>query len=256
MDCDLSRRFVQLLLDWAAAPPGAREVKRELMAPANEFWPWLCGIIEPCYHPSLDVLGGITEAEFRDHCVHKVFKWADTKPELLTQSYFTDARLAAFIRTLAHNEQISIWRRMRKLNSLDDYTDDSPASSTDEERTQHVLPEPLRVDPVDPFAAADAPRAAEFSQARAVMPFFGRSLHGKKRMRQLLALLLRLGRRIGKKKGFPAYWYVYRMLKRKRGKHLPDYLLGFLRKRLSPLNNKAINGRLACLRRAFTNFSL
>jgi hypothetical protein len=119
MDCDLSRRFVQLLLDWAAAPPGAREVKRALTDPDNEFRQWLCRVIERCYRPSLDHFWGVTKAEFRDGCVQKIFEWAKANREVLRRADFTDAKLGAFVRTTARNERVSIWRRMRKLNSLD-----------------------------------------------------------------------------------------------------------------------------------------
>ncbi len=253
--CDLSRRFVRHLLDWAAAPPDAHEVKRELMDPANEFWPWICRVIERCYRPSLDQFWGVTKAEFRDHCVHKVFEWAETKPALLAQTDFTDAKLGAFIKTTARNERVSIWRRMQKLNSLESYWDGSSGFSDEAELKLHAMPGSMRVEPAEPFAQKYERLRAEFQRARSVMPPFNRSLKGKKRMRKVLALLLRLGRRKSRKRGFPAYWFAYRVLKQ-RGKHLPPYLRGFLRKRLSPLNPKAINSRLGYLRRAFGKFSL
>jgi hypothetical protein len=86
-------------------------------------------------------------------------------------------------------------------------------------------------------------------------PLFNRSLRGKTSMRQVLAWLLRLGRRLGRKKGFPAHWYVYRVLRR-RGKHLPVYLRGFLKNHLPHLSYGVINSRLGYLRRAFIKFSV
>ena len=253
--CDLGRRFVQQLLDWAAALPPARERKRALLHPANELWPWMHQLIDRCYRPSLDRLWGVTPAEFRHGCEHKIFIWAKAHPETLRRADFTDAKLGAFIKTTARNERVSIWRRMRKLNSLESYWDGSSGSADEAGRTLRPLPEGLRVEPEDPFAAPAVRLQTEFWQARQLMPRFHRSLRGKKRMRQLLALLLRLGRRLGKIKGFPAYWYVYRIL-RQRGKHLPVYLRGFLKHHLADLEYNVINSRLGFLRRAFLNFFL
>ena len=253
--CDSSRRFVRPLLDWAAAPPDAREARRALMNPANEFWPWLYGVIERCYRLSLDHFWGVTKAEFRDGCVQKIFAWAKENTAVLQRPDFTDAKLGAFVKTTACHERISIWRRMRKLNSLNPYLDDSSGSPDQFEPMRRTTPSRLRVEPVDPFAPRYERLRAEFLHARRLMPLFHQSLRGKKRMRQVLALLLRLGRRLGKTKGFPGYWYVYRIL-RQRGKHLPEYLRGFLKKRLSDLEYNVINSRLGYLRRAFTNFSL
>jgi hypothetical protein len=225
------------------------------MDPTNDFWPWIRGLIEPCYRSSLDQLWGVTKAEFRDRCIHKVFAWAKANPSRLRQADFTDAKLAKFIRTLARNEQISIWRRMRKLTSLESHWDGTSGYADEAANTLRAMPASIRVEPADPFASRYEILHVEFLQARAVMPFFHRSLKGKKRMRQVLALLLRLGRRLGKKKGFPAYWYLYRILRRK-GKHLPDYLRGFLKNRFSHLEYKVINSRLGYLRRAFRKFLL
>jgi len=252
---DLSRRFVQLLLDWATAPPESRDLKRGLMDPANEFWPWIYGLIEAYYRPSFNHFWGMVKAEFRDRCVAKVFAWVKAKVERLQPTDYTDHDLEASIRTIALHEQITAWRRMRKLSSLDIYLDDAPGSGEATEPTRREVPAGLRVDPFDLFASPYERLHAEFRHARLVMPFFNRSLRGKTSMRQVLAWLLCLGRRLGRKKGFPAHWYVYRVLRR-RGKHLPVYLRGFLKNHLPHLSYGVINSRLGYLRRAFIKFSV
>ncbi len=252
---DLSRRFVRLLLDWATAPPGARDCTRALMDPTNDFWPWIHGLIEAYYRPSFNHFWGVSKAEFRDRCIEKVFVWVKTKVEQLPQANYTDNDLEASIRTIAFHEQISTWRRMRKLSSLDIYWDDASGSGEATGQIRQKLPAGLQVDPVEPFAAPYEQLQDEFRQARRVMPVFNRSLRGKIRMRQVLAWLLRLGRRLGKQKGFPAYWYIYRVLRR-RGKHLPAYVRGFLQNHLPHLDYNVINARLGYLRRAFIKFSV
>ena len=253
--CDLSRRFVQPLLDWAAATPDAREVKRGLMEPANPFWPWLHRLLDGGYRPSLNRLWGVTRAEFRDGCVHKIFAWARKNPEVLRRPDFTDAKLGAFIKTTAYHECVSLRRRMKKINSINPYIDASSGDPDQPERRQFLMPDRLRIEPDDPFENWYERLCLEFQRARRLMPPFHRSLRGQKRMRQLLAALLRLGRRLGKKNGFPGYWYVDRILRR-RSKHLPVYLRGFLKRHLAHLEYNVINSRLGYLRRAFANFSL
>lgn len=253
--CDLSRRFVPLLLDWATALGDARAGRRELMNPANEFWPWLHGLIDRCYRPSLDHFWGVTPAEFRDGCVQKIFVWAKAHPAELQRPDFTDAKLGAFVRTLARNEGVSIWRRMRKFNSINPYSDAASGPPAQAEHTQRTLPDNMRVEPADPFTLRYERLRAEFVQACRLVPRFNRSLRGQKKMRQVLALLLYVGRRIGKKRGFPGYWYVYSILRR-RGKHLPEYLRGFLIHRLPNVDYNVINSRLGYLRRAFAYFLL
>ncbi len=250
---DLLRRYVQPLADWARDGP---ENKRDFRAPPwEEFLSWARKLIRPHYWESLNRRGGMTMPQFVDDCVERVLIWARNNAHTLQQRHFTDVKLRWCIRRIAINRRISLGREMQlhRLESLDDYSEERWGRPSYRESAPPPTPESLITRPVETGSSEFPNLEEEFILACEVMPRFNRRLRPMKKMREMLALLHCLGRRIGRRKGFPGYWYVWRVLRRKKG-HLPVFVRRYLQKHLPQVEYKVINSRLGFLRRDFANF--
>lgn len=250
------RRYVVPLADWARDGPEQQARTRKVMDPLGEFLPWARALIAHYYWPSLDHPRGMTMAQFIDDCIERVFLWAKPNAGLLEQPDFSDSQLEARIRFIARNQRATLWRekhRLKKMERLDAYEEewrnrkDYPNSGL--RRTPEGLVTPPEILELEGFWDLED----EFKRACWVMPRFNRALRRNKRMRELLAWLYRLGRRLGRRRHFPSYWYVWRILRR-RHDHLPSYALGYLRAHLPHVPHKVINSRLGYLRRALATF--
>lgn len=251
-----SRRFVIVLADWAAAARGDPHPKRALMDPLQEFWPWMRQLVRPYYRQSLNKPGGMTMVDFMEECKVRVMRWAKNNLHKLQQTDFTDVHLKWMIKAIARNTAVSMWRPTKgvRIDRLDSDFDEQQNQQDSPGGSRQITPEALRVDPEELENGSYPLLQEEFVKARQAMLSFFRSVRRKKKkMRQLLALLLYLGRRIGRVRQFPGYWFVFRILTF-RGKHLPKYVRGFLQAHLPRVKYSTINSRLVYLRRAFENF--
>jgi hypothetical protein len=258
METDASRRrYVRLLAGWAMAPPGDRQAIRALNDPLQGFHAWARSLVGRYYLPALNTLWGATPQEFIDECVQKIFLWAQKRRELLIQLDFTDSRLEGVIRKIARNHRETLRRRLerRRPQSLDSPSPKgSSANLIDRLAMSATFESPGNGTPGG-WALCRSGLQMEFAFARKIVPEFGRSLRGEIKMRHLLGLLLRRGRRFSRAHLFPAYWYVLRLLKKRRT-HLPKYLQKFLANSYPGVEYKVINTRLGYLRRAFESFCL
>ncbi len=248
---DFLRRYVQPLADWARDGPASKSTPWN--NPLREFIPWARELIKPYYWGSLNQHGGMTMPQFVDDCIERVFLWAKANAPMLLQPHFTDVKLEWRIRRIAKNLRVDLRRDIKanRLESLDNYSGQRWSRVP---RLQ-ATPVSLTILPGEAGFSNYPSLEDEFVLACEVMPRFNQRLRSKKKMRQLLALLHRLGRRLGRRRGFPGYWYVWRVLRRKKG-HLPAFARGYLQARLPQVEYKVINSRLGFLRRAFANFLL
>ncbi len=246
------RRFVEPLLQWAKISQDHRQVKRNLLNTNHEFWPWLRSRVRAYY---CFYFGPPTE--FVEECATRLMFWARANVAALEDPAFNDNSLEGVLRTIASHWRADLRRerrkRLRRLERLDRYAEEWDTRRGYLSVSLRAPPESLRVPPQE-WNPAPYPRLEEeFSRAQLLLPSFGRALRGKSRMRQLLAALLCLGRRLGKARNFPGHWFVFRLLST-RAKHLPKFVRSFLRKRFPALDYKVINARLGYLRRAFQRF--
>jgi hypothetical protein len=249
---DSSRRFIQLLANWANAEPGDREPKRALLDPLDdEFWCWLRVLVGTYYWDNFNRRGGISKAEFEDECICRALSWVKRHKEEVVPGRFTIHHLEARVRTVAENYRNTIGRRLRRrwFHSLDKYRE------AFEDEIPGRTPEGLQVPPDDPTLARYPGLEGEFLQAQRLIPEFERSLHGQEKTLELLASLRHLGDKLGKLHGFPRDWLPFRILKPKR-KHLPAVVRKFLRVYFSSLKDSILDGRLSYLRRTFREFLL
>lgn len=252
---DSLRRYVQPLADWARDGPENKCDPRTTYW--DEFLPWARKLIRHHYWESLNRRGGMTMPQFVDDCVERVLVWAKNNVPTLQQFHFMDVKLGRCIRRIAINRCISLGRevKLRRLESLDDYSEERWNRPSQRESAPRLTPVSLTTQPEE-TGFSDYPNLEdEFVLACEVMPRFNRRLRSMKKMRQVLALLYCLGRRVGRRKGFPGYWYVWRVLLRRKG-HLPVFARSYLQKHLPQVESKVINSRLVFLRRTFANFLL
>lgn len=252
--CSL-RRYVQPLADWARDGPGNKSSPGN--DPLRDFLPWARELIRQYYWESLNRRGGMTMPQFVDDGIERVFIWAKANVQMLLQPHFTDSKLEWRVRRIARNLRTDLGRdiKSRRLESLDDYSEERWNRPSQRESAPRLTPECLTTPPEE-TGFSDYPNLEEeFVLACAVMPRFNQRLRAMKKMRELLALLHCLGRRVGRRKGFPGYWYVWRVLLRRKG-HLPVFARSYLQKHLPQVESKVINSRLVFLRRAFANFLL
>ena len=246
------RRFVEPLLQWAKISQDHRQFKRELLNSNHEFWPWLRSRVQAYY---CFYFG--PPAEFFEECESRLFFWARANVTALEDPAFNDGALEGVARKIARNLR-SDWRRqrrkrLRRLERLDRYSEEWEIGRGYSSMGLSVQPASLQVPPQEWDLVPYPFLEEEFARAQLLLPDFCRALRGKKRMRQLLAALLRLGRSVGKARNFPGHWLVYRVLAT-RAKHLPKFVRSYLRKRFASLDYKVINARLGYLRRAFRRF--
>lgn len=254
---DSLRRYVQPLADWARDGPGNKSSLWN--DPLRDFLPWARELIRRYYWESLNRRGGMTMPQFIDECFERVFVWAKRNVLTLQDPNFTDVELERLIRAMARNLRATLGRdiRSRRLESLDNFLDERWNRISHRESAPRPTPESLMTRPEE-AGFSDYPNLEdEFILACEVMPLFNRRLRSMKKMREVLALLHCLGRRVGRRKGFPGYWYVWRVLPRTKGKgHLPVFARSYLQKHLPQVEYKVINSRLGVLRRTFANFLL
>lgn len=250
------RHYVTPLVDWARDGPESSERIRAVLHPAGALWPWLRGVIAPCYWRSLDQPRGLTLPQFIDECRERVFIWAKEHVAEMSRPEFSDKNLKAVLRTIAHNLRTDVWREIKRhrWERLDDYFE-NPQHETHEQRSvPRRLPKELTVPPEEFELHRYLALADDFNLACRVMPRFHRSLRKMKKMRAVLAYLLRLGRKKGRLERVPAHWFVWRLLRKKKKTQLPRYIRAYLRARLPEVRYEVINARLGYLRRALTYF--
>lgn len=252
---DFLRRYVQPLADWARDGPENKNAPCD--NPLKDFISWARELIKPYYWGSLNRQGGMTMPQFVDEGVERVFIWAKKNMLALQEPQFTDAALEWRIRRIAKNLRIKLWRetKVSRLERLDAFIEEWQSRGLFRQSVLRSTPSSLITPPADMGFTKHPNLEDEFVLACEVMPRFNQRLRSMKKMRQLLALLHCLGRRVGRRRGFPGYWYVWRVLRRKRG-HLPAFVRGYLQTRLPQVEYKVINSRLGFLRRTFANFLL
>ncbi|MDZ7305298.1 MAG: hypothetical protein ONB44_24505 [candidate division KSB1 bacterium] len=247
---DSLSRFVRLLADWAAAP-GDRQIIRRLRDPLHDpIWQRLRTIAASYYWDKFACRGGAFKEEFEEECIYRLFVWITRHPEEMRQGEFTFHNLEALVKRIAENHRNSIGRRLRRrwFHSLDEYGEELNDASP--RRT----PEKLQVSAQDPAAARYPGLEGEFLHAQRLIPEFVRSLAGKEKILELVCALRALGATLGKLHGFPADWWVFRVLKRRRREHLPSMVQKFLRVKFARLDSITLEGRVTCLRRVFRAF--
>ncbi len=252
---DVRRRYVCQLVDWALAPPGNRAAKRALNHPLQEFHARARKLAGQYYFQSLDTLWGASRVEFVDECIEKVFEWVKKNTDQLMQTDFTDDRLEGYIRKTARNLRVDLRRKIERarLQSIDTPAGrDSAANMPEHDATDSTF-EGLGDEPRGRWFLRNPDLQMEFARAQKIIPAFGQSLRGEIKMRQMLSLLLRLGRKYRNKRLLPAYWFVLRILKKRRS-HLPKFLRDILQESFPDATYLVINTRLGYLRRAFETF--
>lgn len=193
-------------------------------------------------------------SQFVDECRERLFIWAKANAAALARPEFSDENLKRVVRRLACNARANVWREIKRgrLEHLDDYL----KKSRRDMESGKLTPVSLKVWPQVYGAQDYAELEDDFARARWIMPRFTRALRAKKKMRALLALLHRLGRSEGKLEQFPAHWFVWRLLRKKKKTHLPRYIREHLRACLPQVEYEIINARLGYLKRALVSFLL
>jgi hypothetical protein len=248
---DSLNRFIHLLADWVAAAPGDRQPTRALLDPRNDdFRLWLRAVAGTQYWDKFDRRGGLSKEEFEEECLYRLFLWMQHHKEQVAKAELTINNLEAFVRTIAQNYCRSLGRRLRRrwFHSLDEYSEEP------DDDTPRRTPEKLQVSADDPTAARYPSLEGEFLHAQRLIPEFVRSLVGREKTLELLRALRALGVTLGKLHGFPADWWVFRVLKRPRKEHLPLMVQKFLRVKFAMLEPSTLAGRVTYLRRIFRTF--
>jgi hypothetical protein len=249
------RCYVEPLLSWAQASQSDQKVKREFLDPRHAFWPWLKSRVQSYY----SVYYG-PPVEFREECSMRLLLWAQNHVPDLALPEFTDGRLEAVLRTIAANlrKDTIRQRKLRRLESLDRMMEEW-------ENRRGYFGASARLLPAGLYTPALQGREGEwlspllheeFEHARYLIAHFGRWLRGRRKMRQLLAALLHLGRRLERRENAASPWFAYHVLILPEHRHLPDFAVDFLRRWFDPLPYDSVNARLRCLRAAFQRFSL
>lgn len=257
---DSSREIVCLLADWVALAANAREATRTLMEPfVQQRWrSWMLRKVKRYYFESLNRTEGYWLEDFVADCSLLVLRWAQGHPEELRQPDFTDRELGYVVSKMAKRWCFSLCRRYnrRQIESLEAYL-----SQTEPEILQSF---PLSLQATQDHALLNEHPLlpAQLRQARQLLREFASSLRGQRKMRQMLATLLRYARRLEKIEGFPLYLWLLRaylwvlQVLRARKEHFPPEARDYLRNRFPHLDYSVISGRLVYLRRTFREFLL
>lgn len=256
---DSSREIVCLLAAWVASP-NEREAARALMEPfAQQRWrSRMSSLVKRYYFDSLNHSEGYWLEDFAADCSLLVLRWAKRHSAELSQPEFTDRELGYVVRKMARRWCFSLCRRYnrRQIESLE--------AHLAETGPEILRPIPLSLQAFQDHALLNAHPLlpAQLRQARQLLREFALSLRGQRKMRQMLATLLRYARQLEKLEGFPLYLWLLRahlwvlQVLQARKEHFPPEARDYLRAQFPHLDYSVISGRLVYLRRTFREFLL
>lgn len=245
----VSRRHVDTLAKWAAAPT-ARESIRVLMDPADgELFTWIRRLVTPYYQRNHHQLDGEEGEDFIDECTLALLEQARSQPQRLRAPDFTDERLGRIVKWIAKCRVIDLLRRKKskRFVDIDDYGDGA------EQEQWRPPPPALWVLPEEAALDSYPARHAEYQETRIVVNAYARSIRRQNKMRQVLAILLCYTHQLGKEAGCSRYWLLMHILVL-RHVHLCEELRRRLRQAFPHVDYAVINSRLGHLRRSFEAF--